>query len=167
MVPDAPTPRLIRINLSNGGVPKTPVQRALVTTEGLAGDVQADRKHHGGPERAVSLFSLEIIERLAAEGHPIAPGTTGENLTIRGLDWPALIPGTRLRFSGGVELEVTSYANPCSTIRNSFKDLDSKRIKQDLYPGESRLYTRVIATGPISEGESLSVTANVRMDRSS
>jgi MOSC domain-containing protein YiiM len=147
------TPRVIQINLSNGGVPKTPVPRARVTREGLEGDHQADRKHHGGPERAVSLFSIEIIERLRAQGHPIAPGTTGENLTIEGLEWTTLNPGARLRFTGGVELEIASYANPCATIRESFADLDSKRIKQDLHPGESRLYARVIAPGEIEAGE--------------
>lgn len=151
------TARILSINLSKGGVPKTAVARARVTAEGIEGDTQADRKHHGGPERAVSLFSFELIERLRAEGHPIAPGTTGENLTLVGLDWPALTPGTRLRFSGGVELEITSYANPCATIRESFKDLDSKRIKQDLHPGESRLYTRVLIPGAIEPNETITI----------
>lgn len=146
--------RVVQINLSNGGVPKTPVACARVTPDGLAGDHQADRKHHGGPERAVSLFSIELIERLRAEGHPITPGTVGENLTVQGVDWATLSPGARLRFAGGVELEIVSYANPCSTIRESFKDLDSKRIKQDLHPGESRLYARVITPGEIETGES-------------
>lgn len=147
--------RILHINLSNGGVPKAPVTRARVTREGLEGDQQADRKHHGGPERALSLFSIEVIERLRAQGHPIAPGTVGENLTIEGIDWPTLNPGARLRFAGGVELEIASYANPCATIRDSFKDLDSRRIKQELHPGESRLYARVIAPGEIETGESI------------
>lgn len=155
-MPPSP-PRVVAINLSKGGVPKLSVERAQVTTNGLIGDVQADTKHHGGPERAVSLFSLELIHALQQEGHPIAPGTTGENLTIAGLDWPSITPGMRLKFSGGVELEITSYANPCSTIRDSFRDLDSKRIKQELHPGESRLYSRVLIPGTIQPGETISL----------
>jgi MOSC domain-containing protein YiiM len=149
--------KVVQIGLSNGGVPKRPVPSARVTRDGVEGDRQNDLKHHGGPERAVSLFSLEVIERLRAEGHPIAPGTAGENLTLAGLDWHAVKPGCRLRFDGGVELEVASFTNPCSTIRDSFTDLDFRRIKQDLHPGESRVYARVLAEGTISAGEAVSL----------
>lgn len=146
-----------QINISEGGVPKCPVTRAMVTRTGVAGDRQADLKHHGGPDRAVSLYSLELIERLRAEGHPIAPGTAGENLTLSGLDWRTLHPGVRLCFAGGVELELVSYAGPCATIRESFKDLEFRRIKHELHPGESRLYARVIAEGVIVSGEDVHV----------
>src|ERR687894_986709 len=65
------TGRVFRINLSNGGVPKLPVAEARVTANGIVGDRQRYPVFHGGPERAISLFSLEVIERLRAEGHPI------------------------------------------------------------------------------------------------
>ena len=68
------TGRVVRVNVNpDGGVPKFAVGQALVTTTGVAGDRQLDLKHHGGPTRAVSLFALERIEALRAEGHPIAP----------------------------------------------------------------------------------------------
>ncbi|MBL8745732.1 MAG: MOSC domain-containing protein [Phycisphaerae bacterium] len=153
-------PHVARINISRGGVPKAPVPRAGITVEGVEGDAQADRKHHGGPDRAVSLFSLELIEKLRGEGHPIAPGTTGENLTISGVDWASISPGARLRFAGGVELEITSFANPCATIRDSFRDLDSRRIKQEFHPGESRLYARVLKPGTIESGETFVVASS-------
>src|SRR5262245_38358188 len=126
--------RIVQINISKGGVPKLPVLSARITTLGLEGDGQNDTKHHGGPNAAVCLFSLEVIERLRGEGHPIHPGSTGENITVAGVDWPAIQPGMRLRFSGGVELEVTQYTAPCSTIRNSFTDLAFRRIKQEEHP---------------------------------
>ena len=63
------------INVSRGGVPKTSVFEALVTEHGVDGDRQHDLRHHGGPDRAVSLFSLELIQALQREGHPIAAGT--------------------------------------------------------------------------------------------
>jgi MOSC domain-containing protein YiiM len=149
--------RIVQINTSPGGVPKLPVESAEVTAEGLAGDAHHDRKHHGGPKAAVCLFALEVIDRLRAEGHPIAPGTTGENLTIAGLDWPAVTPGSRLVFGGGVELEIASYTTPCSTIRASFTDARIKRIKQELHPGESRVYARVLKPGTLRQGESVAL----------
>lgn len=149
--------RVDRINVSDGGVPKHAVARARVTASGVEGDRQNDLKHHGGPERAVSLFSMEVIERLRTEGHPIAPGTAGENLTLSGVEWAALRPGARLRFDGGVVLEVASYAGPCATIRESFRDLEFRRIKQELHPGESRVYARVLAEGVIESGEGVRV----------
>lgn len=143
------------LNVSDGGVPKLPIPEVRIGTLGLDGDRQRDTNHHGGAERAVCVFSLEVIERLRAEGHPIAPGSTGENITIRGLDWPRVTPGSRLAFAGGVVLEVTNYTSPCSTIRESFIGIDSKRIRQDEHPGESRVYTRVLVEGGARAGESV------------
>ncbi|MCC6675512.1 MAG: MOSC domain-containing protein [Phycisphaerales bacterium] len=148
-----------RISVSDGGVPKGAVERAAVGAEGLEGDRQNDRKHHGGPERAVCLFALEVIERLRGEGHPIGPGTTGENLTIEGLDWPRVVPGARLVFDGGVELEISSFTTPCATIRDSFTGLAFGRIKQADHPGESRVYARVIRGGALARGEGVRLVA--------
>ena len=53
--------RVESINTSRGGVPKTAVLEAQVTSEGIVGDVQRDLRYHGGPERAVSIYSLELI----------------------------------------------------------------------------------------------------------
>ncbi len=52
---------IIQINLSAGGVPKRAALRAQVTPLGLDGDLQAHPKVHGGPERALCLYSLERI----------------------------------------------------------------------------------------------------------
>src|SRR5262245_43275719 len=71
-----------QVNISSGGVPKCAVPEADITVGGVSGDRQRDPFNHGGPERAVCLFSLDVIERLRAEGHPIAPGTVGENITV-------------------------------------------------------------------------------------
>ena len=147
--------RVVQINVSKGGVPKRPVPAAQVTRGGVAGDRQRDLRYHGGPERAVSCFALEVIERLAREGHPIAPGTTGENLTLAGLDWPRVRPGARLLFAGGVELEVTSFASPCGNIRGSFKGGEIERLSDKRHPGESRVYCRVLSEGEVRTGESV------------
>jgi len=147
------TARVERVNVAAaGGVPKLPVVAALLTRHGVAGDRQLDLEHHGGPERAVCLFASERIAALAAEGHPIAPGTTGENLTIAGLDWQALRAGDRLLVADGVVLEVSGPAPPCRTIAGSFVDGQFGRIAHRSHPGWSRLYARVLVEGLVREG---------------
>ena len=147
--------RVHSLNVSGGGVPKRPVPEAYVTKEGLRDDMQGDRRHHGGPERAVSLFSFDVIGRLRAEGHTISPGSTGENVTIAGLDWALVVPGARLEFGGGVVLEVASYCAPCGKIRGSFVDAKIHRISQEDHAGESRVYARVVVEGTLREGEAV------------
>jgi MOSC domain-containing protein YiiM len=153
----AMTGRIHQLNRSDGGVPKLPVEWAVLTETGLAGDRQRFTAFHGGPERALSLFSLELIERLRAEGHPISPGSTGENVTVSGLDWSKLAPGSRLALGDEVVVEVTSYAAPCGTIRPSFAGGKFKRISQKVNPGSSRLYARVLRAGRLAAGQEVRV----------
>ena len=154
--------RVHSLNVSGGGVPKRPVPEAFVTANGLRGDVQRDLRYHGGPERAVSLFSLDVIERLRAEGHPVEPGSTGENVTVAGFDWSLAAPGARLEFEGGVVLEVASYCTPCGKIRASFAGGTIDRIHQGDHPGESRVYARVLAEGTVREGEAVRVVPTLQ-----
>src|SRR5437762_11957478 len=115
--------RIESINVSRGGVPKTSVFEALITKEGLDGDYQRSQGIHGGPSRAVVLFSLDVIQALRVEGHPIAAGTAGENLTLSGLEWVGLTPGTELHIND-VRLVITKYTAPCEKIRHSFLNGD-------------------------------------------
>lgn len=140
------------VNVSDGGVPKTPVAGALIRAGGLDGDRQRDLRHHGGPDRAVSLFSLDIIETLKAEGHPIATGTTGENLTLSGVDWTHMVPGASVRV-GEALLVLTGYAAPCRNVEASFRSGQITRIAQKVHPGWSRVYARVAREGRVRPGD--------------
>ena len=122
--------------------------------KGVRGDKQRDRRFHGGPRRAVSLYSYERIQALQAEGHPIVPGSSGENLTIGGIDWVAIKIGDRLRI-GDLVVEITSYAAPCTNISGSFADGLSKRISQKLHPGWSRLYAKVLVAATVHAGDAV------------
>ena len=148
---------IFQINLSNGGLPKLAVREAEVHELGLVGDKQRNLKHHGGPERAVCLYSLERILALQAEGHPIYPGAAGENITLAGVDWEQVRPGARLRLGEQVVLEVTRYTEPCSNIRDLFKDGYFNRIHQERFPGWSRVYARVAHGGRIRVGDAVTV----------
>ncbi len=149
---------LASINVSGGGVPKGRISRAKVSRLGLQNDAQNDTKHHGGPERAVCVYSLERIRVLQAEGHPIDVGTVGENVTVEGIDWDLVVPGTRLRLGKEVLLEVASFTSPCKTIKESFIDGRFVRISQKLYPGWSRVYAMVLAEGEIHAGDAVEAT---------
>ncbi len=141
-----------QINTSRGGVPKLPVEMAVVNESGLIGDEQADKVHHGSPDQALCLYSLEVIETLRREGHPIEPGSAGENVTVSGLDWTEVTPGRTLNI-GPVEAEITFFAEPCSKNARWFKDGQFGRMKESRHPGESRVYAKVIKGGPIRAGD--------------
>ncbi len=145
---------IVSVNVSPGGVPKLPVPAARASAAGLEGDGQRDRRVHGGPDRALCLYSLERLEALQREGHAVAPGTMGENLTIRGLEWDAIVPGTHLRV-GTVDIEITAFASPCKSIRPNFADADSTRVSQVVHPGWSRVYARVSGEGELRAGDAV------------
>lgn len=144
---------IFQINISAGGVPKLPVPRAEVTSLGLGGDAHHNTKVHGGPRRALCLYSLERLLALQAEGHPIFPGATGENLTITGLLWDVLTPGARLCVGADVLLEITGYTAPCPKIVESFVGGDIRRMSQEAHPGWSRLYAQVLTPGVVNVGD--------------
>jgi MOSC domain-containing protein YiiM len=144
---------IFQISISNGGVPKRAIPEAALGELGLRGDVQRHPKFHGGPERALCLFSLEKILALQREGHPIFPGAVGENLTLSGVDWELLLPGRRLCLGDEVLVEITSFTTPCNHIAPYFKNEDKDRILQKKHPGWSRVYARVLATGALRTGD--------------
>ena len=148
---------LVSINISGGGVPKRRVGDAKVSRLGLLGDAQDDKKNHGGPERAVCVYSMERIHALQKEGHPIDAGTAGENVTVEGIDWDLVVPGARIRLGDEVLLEVASFTVPCKGIKASFIDGKFVRISPKLHPGWSRVYARVLTEGEIRFGDHVEV----------
>ncbi|MBD0371985.1 MAG: MOSC domain-containing protein [Pyrinomonadaceae bacterium] len=154
---DETSAQIFQLNASDGGVPKRSIEESEVTPTGLVCDRQAHPKIHGGPDRALCLYSLERIEELQGEGHPITPGSVGENITIRGLDWSELVPGVRLALGDEVVVEITSYTNPCNSITAYFIKGNYSRIAQKKHPGYSRLYARVLTTGRLRRGQRVRV----------
>jgi MOSC domain-containing protein YiiM len=141
---------------SDGGVPKQPTDCAEVGPRGLAGDRQADRKNHGRPWQALCLWSAEVVETLQSEGHPIAPGCAGENVSIRGVNWAALRPGTRLQLGSAVA-ELSVPALPCAKNRAWFRDGDVHRMSPERHPGESRWYASVLTPGTVRRDAAVTV----------
>ena len=150
-----PYPHLHQINVSDGGVPKRPVLEAFVAMTGVEGDRQENLKFHGGPDRALCLYSQELIERLQDEGHAIEAGSSGENLTLAGLDWEKLKPGDQLQVGPEVRIEIMSYTIPCEKNARWFRDRDFTRVSNKMNPGWSRLYAKVLREGMVRPGDAV------------
>ena len=144
------------INVSAGGVPKLARRAAGVRTSGVEGDRQRDLRYHGGPTRAVCLYSLELIQSLRAEGHPIDVGCIGENFTLGGVPWDRMVPGATLEV-GAVQLQLTDYAAPCNNLLPYFAGGKFVRVAQKVHPGWSRLYARVSREGSVQIGDPVSL----------
>ena len=139
------SPYLYQINASGGGVPKHSVPEAWISTEGILDDGHRNKILHGGPDRAICIYSFELIQALQQEGHTMLPGTLGENFTLTGLDWTHIQPGDQLKVGEQVCIELTSFCEPCRRIKQWFFEGDFHRIDQGKYPGWSRLYARVLS----------------------
>lgn len=149
--------RVFQVNVSNGGVPKRAVAEARVGALGLEGDAVNHPKIHGGPERAVCLFALDLIQALQAEGHPVFPGAVGENLTVDGLDWASLDVGAVLAVGEAVRLQLTQRVEPCKTIAPYFTGRQFKRIQPARVPDQTRWYARVLEEGTVRPGDPVRV----------
>jgi MOSC domain-containing protein YiiM len=155
-IPPAQTGTLLQLNASNGGVPKKAIDAAYVGWKGVEGDRQATRKHHGRPFQALSLWSAEVMETLRTEGHQVFPGSAGENITVSGINWSDVRPGTRVRI-GEVLCDISSYAVPCKQLSDLFINRDFNRIHHDRdlehQTASCRVYATVIERGNIATGD--------------
>ena len=150
--------------VSGGGVPKSRVDRFDVDWSGAVGDRQGDRRHHGRPFQALCLWSSDVIAALQSEGHPIEPGFAGENVTVSGVDWAALRPGTVVQVGSAVA-EISSHATPCAKNAAWFVDRDFRRVDHDEHTGWSRLYATVLEPGTVAVGDAFVVEPD-RLTRS-
>jgi MOSC domain-containing protein YiiM len=141
-----------QLNASNGGVPKRPMPEAEIARRGLRNDHQAARRHHGRVWQALCLWSVEVVEALQAEGHPIGLGSAGENITIRGLDWSTLRSGLIVDI-GAVRSRLSVPATPCYKNDQWFAGTGSRRMDHDRHPGWSRWYAIVERGGTVRSGD--------------
>jgi MOSC domain-containing protein YiiM len=119
--------------------------------EGLSGDHQYDRKQHGGPERALLMYSAEHYPRWRAEWgrKDVGPGAFGENLTVSGISEDTACVGDIYRI-GEVRIEVSSPRSPCVNLarRHGLPDL----VKTIVNNHRSGWYLRVLQEGWLEAG---------------
>lgn len=126
---------------------------------GAYADVQADRKHHGGHDKALYAYDAADAAFWEGElGRPLAPGFFGENLRTEGIDVNEARVGERWRIGDRVEVEVTMPRTPCQTFAR-WVGGDDERGWVKRFSRERRLgaYLRVVTTGTISAGDPITV----------
>ena len=133
------------------GLPKKEVAAVTVGFGGIEGDVQRSRKHHGAPYQALCIWSVDSIDRLRSEGHPIEHGYAGENITVDGIPNGALRPGAHFEV-GTVRGFLSGYAYPCSQNKDWFAGGDFMRMWHGR-ADDSRVYAMVTRPGTISAGD--------------
>jgi MOSC domain-containing protein YiiM len=137
---------------------KSPVEgRVLLRGVNLAGDDQADRTVHGGPDKAVYAYSREDYDWWASElSRPLDAGTFGENLTVAGLDLNAAVVGERWEV-GSALLEVSEPRFPCFKLGIRMGDPRFlRRFAQARRPGT---YLRIVSEGEVGAGDAIEVAA--------
>ena len=119
---------------------------------GLAGDEQADKKHHGGPHKAVLMYAevhypgWRDLEGLEGMG----PGGFGENLTVSDSDETQVCVGDVLEV-GGTRLQVASPRGPCADISRRWdREWLLKRVVERRHTG---WYLRVLEPGEVRAGD--------------
>lgn len=135
---------------------KSPVAgRVAVAGENVAGDVQADRRVHGGPDQAVYAYAREDYAWWEGElGRELGPGTFGENLTVEGVEVTGARIGERWRV-GTALLEVTAPRIPCFKLRHRMGEPGFvKRFSVAARPGA---YLRILEPGEVGAGDALTV----------
>ncbi len=135
---------------------KDPVQgRVAVRGVNLAGDDQADRSVHGGPDKAVYAYAREDLQWWSEGlGAPLPPGVFGENLTVNGVAVTDAVIGERWRIND-VLLEICAPRIPCYKL--------GIRMGEDGFPrlfaaaGRPGAYLRILSEGTVAAVDALIV----------
>jgi MOSC domain-containing protein YiiM len=140
------------------GFVKEPVAGEVgVRTENLDGDEQADRRVHGGHDKAVYAYAREDTAWWERElDRALGPGAFGENLTTRGVEITRAVIGERWRI-GTAELEVCQPRQPCFKLGMRFGDPGMlRRFARAERPGA---YLRVVREGAVTAGDAVEVAS--------
>ncbi|WHQ69369.1 MOSC domain-containing protein [Methylorubrum extorquens] len=149
------------------GIAKTPVGGPIaVGPLGLAGDEQADRRVHGGPEKAVHHYAFDHAAAWRGDlpGLPDLlerPGAFGENFSTHGLTEHHVCVGDLWRV-GSALLQVSQARQPCFKLNLRFGVPDMARRVQA--SGRTGWYYRVIETGVVAAGDGLERVARPHRD---
>ena len=134
------------------GIVKTPVAgRVAVRGINVEGDVQVDRRVHGGPDKAVYAYAREDAAWWADELQRELPfGMFGENLTTEGVDCSGAVVGERWRI-GTVLLEVAQPRMPCFKLGLRFGD--PRMVRAFARASRPGAYLRIVEEGELGAGD--------------
>ena len=164
----APPGKILSVNVGlprefdfNGRPAKSAIWKAPVPGRikaagvNLAGDAQADRKAHGGPDKALYAYAVEDLRWWKRElGQSLAHGQLGENLTTEGVAVNDALVGERWKV-GTVVLEVSEPRIPCWRLGVRMGDPKfPRRFTEALRPGA---YLRIVVEGEVGAGDEIEV----------
>jgi MOSC domain-containing protein YiiM len=143
---------------NRSGIDKKPVAgRVAVGPLGLDGDVQVNKKHHGGEGQAVYAYAQADADWWAAElGRELPPGRFGENLRTAELDLRSAVLGEQWAV-GTTLLQVTAWRTPCANFAR-FWDVPDL-VKRFSAHGATGAYLRVLTPGELGAGDAVEVVA--------
>jgi MOSC domain-containing protein YiiM len=133
---------------------KNPVFEPLfLSTTGLKSDSVANTRHHGGPDKAVCLYSSDHYvywEKILSCTLP--PAAFGENFTVTHLQEDDICIGDIFRVGASL-IQVSQPRQPCATLSARYGRADfAKQVVQTGYTG---FYCRVLEQGAVSPGDEL------------
>jgi MOSC domain-containing protein YiiM len=131
--------------------------RVSATGVNLDGDDQADRRVHGGPDKAIYAYSTRDYDWWSQQlGTDVEPGTFGENLTVSGIDLTRAVIGEQWRI-GATVLQVTEPRMPCYKLGIRMGDAAFvDRFEQARRYGA---YLRIVEEGTVAAGDTIEVFA--------
>lgn len=138
------------------GIFKTAVQHGFLSKTGLEGDVQVDRRVHGGPEKALYHFPAQNYAQLVAALPHLAsefiPGAVGENLSSSAVDDNGVHIGDILQI-GQARVQVSQPRRPCWKVNHKFGNAHMAPLLMSL--AISGWYYRVLDEGQVKVGDSI------------
>ncbi|HHU50235.1 MAG TPA: molybdenum cofactor biosynthesis protein [Firmicutes bacterium] len=124
----------------------------LIKDLGLEGDA-----HAGFAHRQISLLAMESIRKMKDKGLTVGPGDFAENLTVEGIDLPALPIGARLRVGQEAVLQVTQIGKECHGHCSIY------RLAGDCVMPREGIFTRVLRGGMVHNGDEIKIIPNYRI----
>jgi MOSC domain-containing protein YiiM len=136
------------------GIWKEPVEgRVVVQGVNIAGDDQADRRVHGGADKAVYAYAVEDYAWWSRHlGVELGAATFGENLTLRGVAVSEAVVGERWRI-GSVTLEVAQPRMPCYKL--AMRMDDPRFPRRFTRAGRPGAYLRIVEPGELGAGDAV------------
>lgn len=125
---------------------------------GLTGDIQASRKHHGGPTKALYAYSQEDADFWTQQlGREVTPGLFGENLRVGGIDASHAVIGERWAVGDQVVLEVTMPRTPCVNFARYLGE--RSWVRRFAEANRVGTYLSVVTRGSICAGDTIRVVS--------
>lgn len=138
------------------GLPKKPVQEAVITKNGVSGDYNNYRQEKlgGTPDQAVLIMTVDKLQYLNSLGWPIKHGDLGENFTVAGISYNDFKPGSKFKIGSDVVIQVTKACQPCSNL-GCLSYVGKEKVKEfiQLMRDQRGWYARVLSEGIVKQGD--------------